>query len=842
MRRPILLVVSFAAFVLSWNATARAQEKTAPLARYFPAEDLVVYGEFDGIDAHGDAWKKTATYKIMTETRTGAMLESLAGQILDAVMSSVPKGEKGPSAEDVKVLARHLVRSGFAFGVNRHPGQPKPFSVGLVVRGAGRADVRAAFSKQIDALGSGMKTEAVTKAGDRRVMMVTRKGGPGFAWWSEGDDLAFGLIQPASVNVDAMVDALEGKIPSAVQDPARAALAKTTDGFEPVALAYFDMAALPELPPKAASLGLDRVKRVDYRWGFQGDALMTVTRLIAPAPRSGALAMLDQPTFTAKTLPPVASGVQGLTVYSFDPDRFFRLFTSLAVASDPNAKKQVDSGESAFQQVTGLKLREDVLAHLGPKVSVSTVPTRGNLPTNALMGFASGMVHVPRTTVLIEIRDPGAFAKSFDTLIAKANQMLRSQVPPGGKADSIGFLPLKGQPGGYVVSFPPETLPLPAGMRPTLILGKKYLVVGTTPEVARKAMAIEGGASAVDGTIAEALGHLPKDMIFVTVSDTRESLLPEVVANLPGLISLVSASRNSGGPLSAMVPRMMGFPAPGGPGRPGFSIHIDPDSIPSPDDLRPFLFPSTQSFTADDQGFSFVTRESFPGLNPAAAIPVAAAMVLPAATAARVSARRSQSVNNLKQIGLAMHNFVSTNDKIPGPIRDKDGKPLLSWRVQVLPFIEQQALFNEFRMDEPWDSPHNKTLIERMPSVYAVPGSDAEPGKTFYRSFSGNRTLFDPAKTSVKFADIQDGLSNTLAVVEAREAVEWTRPDNEIPFDDKAKDAAEILAQLGGHFAGGFDALLLDGSVRFIKETISPIVLKALITRDAGEIVSGDAF
>jgi prepilin-type processing-associated H-X9-DG protein len=220
--------------------------------------------------------------------------------------------------------------------------------------------------------------------------------------------------------------------------------------------------------------------------------------------------------------------------------------------------------------------------------------------------------------------------------------------------------------------------------------------------------------------------------------------------------------------------------------------------------------------------------------------------LLPAVQSARTAARRAQSVNNLKQIGLALHNYHSVNGHFPPrAITDRDGKPLLSWRVEILPFLEQQALFDEFHRDEPWDSAHNKKLLERMPALYRIPGVAAGPGTTFYRGFSGEGTLFDPkVKLGVSIASVTDGTSNTLGIVEAREAVPWTRPDAEIAFDltIKPETAAQLLLTLGSHFPGGFNALFLDGSVRFLKMSISPQVLKALITRNGGEVISADSF
>ena len=251
---------------------------------------------------------------------------------------------------------------------------------------------------------------------------------------------------------------------------------------------------------------------------------------------------------------------------------------------------------------------------------------------------------------------------------------------------------------------------------------------------------------------------------------------------------------------------------------------IDPELIPDPDALRPFLFPGVAAIAVDDQGIRFISRAAFPTINPTTAVPVAIAMLLPAVNSARAAAPRAQSTNNLKQIGLALHNFHSTSNHFPGDVRGKDGKPLLSWRVQILPFLEQQALFNEFKLDEPWDGPNNKALLERMPNTFAVPNAQAEPGMTFYRGFLGSGTIFDPkVPEGVKLASITDGTSNTIAVVEAKEAVPWTKPENDVPFDEALKpdQLQPLLDALGGHFTGGFNALFSDGSVRFLKDSIN---------------------
>jgi hypothetical protein len=202
----------------------------------------------------------------------------------------------------------------------------------------------------------------------------------------------------------------------------------------------------------------------------------------------------------------------------------------------------------------------------------------------------------------------------------------------------------------------------------------------------------------------------------------------------------------------------------------------------------------------------------------------------------REAALRQQQANNFKQLGLAMHNHHDSVGMFP-PMStyDKDGKPLLSWRVHLLPYIDQAELYKQFKLDEPWDSAHNKKLIAKMPPLYATPGKASTiEGGTRIQAFVGKGAFFE-GKRGLRFADFTDGLSNTFMLVEAEKEVPWTKPED-LTFDPEAK----MLPKLGGAFKGGFHALFGDGSVRFIADTLKPETLKLYIQRNDGIVIPNE--
>ena len=198
------------------------------------------------------------------------------------------------------------------------------------------------------------------------------------------------------------------------------------------------------------------------------------------------------------------------------------------------------------------------------------------------------------------------------------------------------------------------------------------------------------------------------------------------------------------------------------------------------------------------------------------------------------------AVNNLKQLGIAMHNIHDVHNGILGDVGSGPKPSAWSWRVQALPFIEQDKLYKILNHNVAWDDPANLKILEgaEMPKVFEHPGRPAPKGHTYFRIFSlpknakgTDRPFFKEGEKGPRFSEVTDGLSNTLMVVEAEEAVPWYKPDV-LAYDGKLP-----VPGLGAKGADNFLAVMGDGSVQaFRPSKLGEKTLRALITINGGEV------
>ncbi|MCL2744495.1 MAG: DUF1559 domain-containing protein [Planctomycetaceae bacterium] len=210
---------------------------------------------------------------------------------------------------------------------------------------------------------------------------------------------------------------------------------------------------------------------------------------------------------------------------------------------------------------------------------------------------------------------------------------------------------------------------------------------------------------------------------------------------------------------------------------------------------------------------------------------------------------KQQCQQNLNKLALGLHRYHEKDEAIPPtyyygykgtfpPLYtvDEEGKPLHSWRVLILPYIGQQDLYDQIRLNEPWDSEHNKQFHNIKIPVFSCPANNlCLPGKDCTYSAIAGEGLIPATEagitTGTKISNFTAGTSNTIAIIEVKEPFCWMNPTADITLDELAKGINEP-GRVGSFHSGGCNAAFFDASIRFLPQTIDNVLLKDIGTRD----------
>jgi type II secretory pathway pseudopilin PulG len=229
-------------------------------------------------------------------------------------------------------------------------------------------------------------------------------------------------------------------------------------------------------------------------------------------------------------------------------------------------------------------------------------------------------------------------------------------------------------------------------------------------------------------------------------------------------------------------------------------------------------------------------------------------VAFPPVTSSRELARHSTCRNNLKLIGLALHNYQDDWGSFPPAfVADNKGRPIYGWRTLLLPYLEQGPLFDEYRFDEAWDGPHNAKLRKRFPSGAMPFSCPAAPNygrpQTNYLAVVGPTTAWPGSRPAKLGEDFPDGPSQTILVVEVEgSGIHWLEP-RDLNFDEMSftlNNAAENAISSQHKMTGSWPwsrpvsyvhVLFGDGEVKQLRLDTAPETIRALLTANGAEAV-----
>ena len=541
-------------------------------------------------------------------------------------------------------------------------------------------------------------------------------------------------------------------------------------------------------------LGLNSISHMATIQGYDADNVVSKTQIATTGPPQGALQLLAGEPLSPSDLQDIPADANLAFALKMDLNAKADQLVRLAGAIDPNAGAELERGMAELSREAGFDIREELLDPLGGVFRVYNSPGSGGL-------IVSGL------TMVADVDDHARLHATHERILANMRRSFKHY----GEGVGLSTLDFEGM-SVHTLSLGTET-----PIAPSWCLTENRVVIGLYPQSVKAFLSRDSAEpSLADNPQIQAAFAGDDPPYMVSYQDTQD-----LMRTLYPLVQMVT-------PILASELRRDGF-------------EFDIAALPSANAILPHMTPGVTTCTVTSDGLIFESQQSVPGLS---ALPVLAVLGIGVVANTEegiidLGPAYPEAQNNLRQIAIAMHNHHDVNGRLPAAVNaNANGKPLLSWRVHLLPYLEQQALYEQFRLDEPWDSEHNKTLIVQMPEVFNSPGgAELDEGMTSIVVPTGDETIFPiggggPGK-GLSLSSIRDGTSNTVMIVEAapENAVIWTKPD------DWRFNADNPTKGLVGHRHGGFLAAFADAHVAVISAIVPAEMVKAIFTRDGAEQV-----
>ena len=825
------LVGCTALLVMGAGWTYAQRETVSQAPESFIPDQCVLYTRADGLADYATELKQTAVYEALYESGLVDNLKNSFGELIEQV----------PESKSFRTAFEHITQHGLSFGVVVDPpnqGPPQPW--GVVVVHEGEEGVKL-LSRIFELIPDAPEIQEVSIRG-RDVQLVQVPRSPvEIGWWADGGHL---VIAAGIQAIESAIAVAEKERPNVTEGELWDRYSTDQDGVTFTTRGWLDLAPLREMfggMPIPVSrdrtvvindvldvLGLQNLNHIAKRTGFRGQSCWAEVTVDAPGPRAGLLSLVDQEFLTLEDLPPIPEGHSGFFASSFDwgnaYDVLLEICRDAAQFGPPDALEEIEDGLAEMRRELGFDLRDDLLGALGHVNCLYTDSQQGM--------FGLGC------TVQISVKNERRLWRTVARLLAR----LQEEAGDDLRVRNIE----KNDREMTVIEFP--RFPL---LSPTFCISDGWLVVGLLPQAVESTLLRRDGrlpAWSPNEEYAAAFAELPTEFTSISAVDPRDSYRM-LLGYVPMLLGFVELGMRESGE----------FP-------PDFRIPFSAADLPPTELIVGPLFPNVSVTTIDEEGIHCFVRMSMPGFpllggggdggGAMATSGVLIALLLPAVQQAREAARRTQSMNNLKQIGLALHNHHDTHNSFPsGTIENADLDPeeRLSWMVSILPFIEQAALWTNINLKEGWESRQNYNSAtsrvvtflnpsdpnvgdEYAPTHYAGIGGLGEDGPTL--PVTSPRAGIFAYDRATRMRDITDGTSNTLMVSEVEsDQGPWAaggrgtiRPFVDQPYINGPDG-------FGGYHPGGAVMLMADGSVRFISENIDPAVMEALATIRGGEAV-----